>query len=272
MSNYILGQAFPTPIEHNALLVVVQEQTALRVLGYVVLENATTFTGTETTYTIQGVDYPVTSYQQTLKDGDMLPNKPYMCIYYTHEESRHSPWLSLPGFTKNSDAQGYQRWSMPSRAPILIQSLGNTVRLLQDGPSALPTAQTPTTPTPPPAGQDGAIRWQASTPLFSMTQCSFTDFNWITTFQASLTADALGRIQPQRLVVKKNPDNASLRASVVQSGAVIAGGGVQYDTVRIIMTSDNVQAGDYEFEFEIFVTTETGKLLSSNVKLTLSIT
>lgn len=271
MSNYILGQAFPTPIEHNALLVVVQEQTALRVLGYVVLEAPVTFTGTETTHSYLGADYPVTSYQQTQKEGDMPPNKPYMCIFYTHEESRYLPWLSLPGFTKNSDAQGYQRWSMPSRAPILVQSLGNTIRLLQDGPDVLPT-QSPATPTPPPAGQDGAIQWQASTPLFSMTQCSFTDFNWITTFQASLTADALGRIQPQRLVVKKNPDNASLRASVVQSGAVIAGGGVQYDTVRIIMTSDNVEEGDYTFEFEIFVTTDTGKLLSSTVELTLSIT
>lgn len=273
MIKYKLGEAFKEPVLHNALLVITKIQGALQVKGIVPLEVPETFTGTETQYAFKGQVYPVISVQQqpTVKDRAEADQPSYLAFFYDLESASDRPWLGIPGFTPNKESQHYLRWSMPDRDSVMRYYEGFVLDVLVKGPASVFPGGKPEDPTTPPHVENGSITWQASVPLLTMTQCSFFDFNWLHVFQTSLSADMLGRVKPVRLVVKSNPD-AALRASVVQSGMMpLPGGGVQYDTVRIIMTDDNVELGDYMFEFEVYVVADSGSMLSSTVKLTLTI-
>lgn len=225
---------------------------------------ATNFAGTERTFTLtDGPQTVVPITTVTTDSGKGVPQ--YMAAVWPKGiAANYQPWAST--LLMAPDAGYYRWWSMPSEAWLLHHGLGTLLTALEGKMDlTVPAASTQA----PPTASNGTLRWQASVKYDQLSgMCPFFDFNWITLFAATSTG-----IDPVQIVVTGNPAPIApstvspMKAVVVGAPQAVAGGGVVYNTVRIMKLADEVPAGSYTFNFNI---TDT-KGQSTAVTLTLTV-
>jgi len=256
MSQLIFGLPLNEPSKQTILPFITDSG---RVYGFFPIA-VTTFDGTEQTFTVDGgnrtvnlqtVTLPTINQSNQYMTGQRFVQQ-YMAAYF--------PFSSLvqPDPRK---LKMYSWWSMPGATLVNHFSRGVYLNALQFNLFAsvpvVPPAITPPVTTPQ------TLTWAATINLQSLQQeCSFIDFNWAELFQTSYANDPNNlqgnNVLPIAITQITNPAGGFFKA-VVLGGAmgsnqvVIPGGGVVYNTVRIIRLQDP-PAGTYTFTFQISYT------------------
>jgi hypothetical protein len=285
-STLIFGQPFAAPIKHTVLPViervigrqvgVLPPPASARIVGYLPIAE-TEFTGTETTFTVQagaGGAVNVSSLRLPTKvqDGSGLHQvQEYMVAYYDQPESSGQPWLGYPSFIGTDDTGYYSWWSLPTITRFHHYGRGVLFGSLWSRMNIYPAPASTNPPTPP--GENGTLRWAASMNLASAgNECAFFDFNWMELFQSNPPPGTMpGQLTPLAIMVTAQPEDGEFKAAVLQRETVLPGGGVVYNTVRIIRMLDNVVAQDYEFTFQISQVDTEGRMGTTDVTLTLTV-
>ncbi len=285
-STLIFGQPFAAPIKHTILPVVervigrkvgvLPPPASARIVGYLPIAE-TEFDGTETTFTVQGgaggvVNVSSLRLPTKVQDGSTFHQvQEYMVAYYDQPASHYAPWLGYPSFINTDDTGYYSWWSLPTITRTHHYGRGVLFGSLWSRMNIYP-APTPVTP-PNPPGENGTLRWAASMNLSSASRdCAFFDFNWMALFQATPPPGTLpGQQTPLSIMVTSQPPDGEFKAAVLQRQTILPGGGVVFDTVRIIRMQDNVVAKDYEFEFAISQVDSEGRITTTDVTLVLTV-
>ena len=245
-----------------------------RVIGFYPIAE-TTFTGTETEYTTSdGVTVPlktvtvdnnvylraVVQYMAAVFEPEYSIKQVPASTYVVQRSAE--PWASVDLVT--GDPTAYRWYSMATQSWLLHFGQGTYISALA---SNLDTSVPAPVPPVPPAGENATMEWRASIDYASLLgECSFFDFNWMTTFKTK-SAD-----EPLRIVVIENPPpdvgmtKPPLVAKVIGI-PVATGNGVIYDTVRILKLVDSIEKQDYVFKFQIVDT----KDLRTDVTFTLTV-
>ena len=285
-STLTFGQPFEAPIKHTILPVVervigrkigvLPPPASARIVGYLPIAE-TEFDGTETTFQVQagpGGSVNVSSLRLPTKvqDGSTFHQvQEYMVAYYDQPESNSAPWLGYPSFISADDTGYYSRWSLPTITRKHHYGRGVLFGSLWSRMNIYPAPVDPGPPTPP--GENGTLRWAASMNIASAgRECAFFDFNWMTLFQATPPPGFQpGQLTPLSIVPTSQPEEGEFKAAVLQRQTILPGGGVVFDTVRIVRMLDNVVAKDYTFDFAITQVDQEGRIGTTNVTLTLTV-
>lgn len=256
---------------------------------------STTFTGTETTFALASGTVPITTVSlpetNTLSflDGQYR-NALYMAAMWTDPITtanttnaghpvifrNFAPWRGYPEFVdgaKPKDLGYYSWWSMPATLWRHHFGAGTYLNALtNDLDFPIPTP--PSTSAPAPVTPQ-TLRWSCTADAQSMLiDCAFFDFNWVKEFQLVYQPDPAqignGAI-PMSISVVSNPAGGFFKASVVQGlgQTIIPGGGVVFDTIRILRLEDPT-AANYTFNFSIS-TSINGTIVSVPAVLTLAV-
>lgn len=137
---------------------------------------------------------------------------------------------------------------------------GDLMSFLQGG-NRVVAAVTPVNPT----GSNISKNWNVNSPFTNVTNCQFFEINWQQEAAASLapftpTACSIG-------IASADPSsNGALRAFLVNTVPVIAGGIVSYSTIRIVRSSTaTVPSGTYTWPLTL--TNATGGTLTVNLSV-----
>lgn len=282
-STLVLGQEFQQPLAHTILPVAVVNvqkfpagATSLRIVGYFPISE-TEFDGTETSFTLASGDVQVSSvrYPQGLRrtidnEGTERLNE-YMVAVWPQSGVDAEPWRGHPEFIPFQNTGYFRRWSQPSSGAILNYGTGVLLGSIWQNMAIRSDAADPVVP-PVVPGDDGTLRWVASMDIASTGHpCDFFDFNWWDTFQADPPPNLdLNTVVPLRISTVSNPDTGEFKAAVLQRQTIVPGGAPVFTDIRIIKMVDSPPAGDYTFEFRIFMNHE-GVELSHDVELTLTV-
>jgi hypothetical protein len=294
------GQPFPTGVTSTQTILPIITAAGV-VVGFFPI-TSTTFTGTERTFALASGTIPITSILLPNKNATSFLDENridlYMAAYWpentgslgstitfppdpnnpgqTIETREFSPWIGYPEFINGSNPKTigyYSWWSMPAVLWLNHFSRGTYLNALKNNLDA--TVPPPATGTPPAPVTPQTLRWACTANYESMLlDCAFLDFNWYNEFKLAYATDAGqtgNAVTPMSISVTANPPEGYFKASVVQGQGqtIIAGGGVVYDTVRI-MRLDDPTAGDYTFNFTIS-TSYNGQTLSVPAVLTLTV-
>lgn len=264
-----------------------------RVVGFFPITE-TVFTGSETVFTLADGSVPITTVTLPPKNTSNVFNEgrvqQYMAAHWPEGPGTLStslvksptytdlkPWLGYTELVTGDIPNGlgyYSWWSMPEThwlnhfgRGVFIESL--MFNMDKYPYSAPPSPSNPTVTTPQ------TLRWACTADLTSFQQdCAFFDFNWVTLFQAQFPVDTTQEgagLVPLSIATTSNPAGGFFKASVVQSQgqAIIGGGGVVFNTVRILRLQDPT-AGTYVFDFTISAS-ENGSVVSVPVVLNLTV-
>ncbi len=264
---------------------------------------STTFHGTERTFALASGTVPITSvtlpnknttsfldnnYRNELYMAAMWPEGPGTVgpklVYPANPNNPNqtitarefAPWRGYAEFVDGAKPNGlgyYSWWSMPAVRWMNHFALGTYLNALVnnlDFPIPAPPAPPSLTPVTP-----QALRWSCTANAESMLlDCAYFDFNWVSEFQLAYKPDPnqIGNgVLPMNISVVSNPVGGFFKASVVQGlgQTIIPGGGVVYDTIRILRLDDPT-AGNYTFNFSISMS-QNGTNTSVPVVLTLTV-
>jgi hypothetical protein len=292
------GQPFPEPIAQTILPIIT---AAGVVVGFFPI-TSTTFAGTETSFALASGTIPVSSValppKVTTNTLEGFRNEYYMAAMWpegpgtlgptivqpanpynpsqTILSRDFSPWRGYPEFVDGALPNNlgyYSWWSMPTVMWLHHFGRGTYLNaLINDLNMPIPTPPSGTPPTPV---TPVTLRWVCSASIESfLIDCAYFDFNWVSEFQVAYPPDTTqyGNAQtPMSITVVSNPAGGYFKASVVQGQGqtIIGGGGVVYDTIRILRLSDP-PAGSYTFDFNINVSVN-GQIQAIPVVLTLTI-
>jgi hypothetical protein len=287
-----LGQPFPAGFTSKQTVLPIITAAGV-IVGFFPI-TSTTFTGTETTFALASGTVPITTVTLPQKNSTPLledyRNENYMAAYWPDpattadmDNTGHpvifrnfSPWRGYPEFVdgQNPKTLGYYAWwSMPATLWRLHFSKGVYLNMLTndlDFPIPAPPSTNPPNPVTP-----QTLRWSCTANAESMLlDCAYFDFNWVKEFQLAYQPDpnqtGNGAL-PMSISVVSNPAGGFFKASVVQGlgQTIIGGGGVVYDTIRILRLADPT-AGNYTFDFSIS-TSINGATVSVPAVLTLAI-
>lgn len=246
--------------------------TAL-VLGFFPI-SATTFDGTETTFTLSSGTVDIESYTvaETTDQGHGLDGvSQYMAMVLSYRQAKDNIITGYVDFVSAGNDGYYSSWAMPSRDWVHRYNAGTLLQSLRVG-MASTTYTSPSAPDAP-EGSDATLKWAASVDLTTNgSQCAFFDFNWINLFQTSMKTDGTnGALIPLSIATKTNPSGGYFKAAYIASKPVIIPGGAPlFNTIRIIRLKQDVPAGDYGFVFTISYTKDSIQV-STDVTLTLTV-
>jgi hypothetical protein len=245
-----------------------------RVIGFYPVAS-TTFTGTETTYTTSdGVEVPLkvvtvdtNVHLRTVLQYVAAVFEPQYAIQnvptHTYVVQRpEEPWASADLIIGDPTRQSW--YSLPAQTWFHRFNAGTYIYATMHN---LDIDIDPPTPPTPPDGEDATMEWRASIDYAALFgDCSFFDFNWMTTFKTKSTTE------PLRIVVKENPaptapETISPLVAKVIGIPTATTNGVIYDTIRILKLADSLEKKDYVFKFEIVDT----KDLKTEVTFTLTV-
>lgn len=241
---------------------------------------ATTFAGTEKTFALSDYTVPITTVTLPAKVQDGIGSgtgsrvSQYMAAQWPEEDEPQQPWTGSASWISPNDTGYYSWWSLPTASIMKHFGRGVLVNSLLVRMNIVPA--TPGTPSAP-AGTNAAIRWAVSIDNVSLdTSCPFFDFNWPQLFQTSFVSDPSQQgssVLPTRIDTVSNPPGGTFKAVVVQTNGgqqSVAGGGVIYNTIRVMKLADNVAAADYTFTFNISYVLNGAQLVTP-VTLTLTV-
>lgn len=285
------GLPFPSGVTTKQTILPILTAAGV-VMGFFPI-TSTTFTGTETTFALASGTVPITTVmlpeKNTLSflDGQYR-NEMYMAAMWPDPPTEanmtntghpvkfidFAPWRGYLEFVdgQNPRTLGYYSWwSMPAVKWFNHFGLGTYLNALTndlDFPIPAPPSTNPPAPVTP-----QTLRWSCTANAESLLlDCAFFDFNWVKEFQLAFQPDpnqiGNGTI-PMSISVVSNPAGGFFKASVVQGlgQSIIAGGGVVFDTIRIMRLEDPT-AANYTFDFSIS-TSINGATVSVPATLTL---
>lgn len=286
------GQPFPTGVTSKQTILPIITAAGV-VVGFFPI-TSTTFTGTERTFALASGTVPITSVLLPEKNSTPLledyRNELYMAAMWPDPATpadmtntghpvmfrNFAPWRGYPEFVDGAKPKSlgyYSWWSMPATLWRHHFSKGTYLNMLTndlDFPLPTPPSTNPPTPVTP-----QTLRWSCTASAESMLiDCAYFDFNWVKEFQLAYQPDpdqiGNGAI-PMSISVVSNPPEGFFKASVVQGlgQTIIPGGGVVYDTIRILRLDDPT-AGNYTFNFSIS-TSINGASVSVPAVLTLAV-
>jgi hypothetical protein len=266
---------------------------AARVVGFFPIAE-TTFTGTETTFALPDGSVPITTVTLPPKNTSNIFDEgrvqQYMAAHWPEGPGTLStalvttpaytdlkPWLGYKELVTGDIPNGlgyYSWWSMPEvhwlnhfgRGVFLESLVFNMDKYPYTAP---PSPSNPTVTTPQ------TLRWACTADLTSFQQdCAFFDFSWTTLFQTQFPPDTTQEgagLVPLSIATTSNPAGGFFKASVVQSQGqgIIGGGGVVFNTVRILRLQDPT-AGTYTFDFTISAS-QNGQVQQVPVVLNLTV-
>lgn len=215
-----------------------------RVYGFYPIAS-TTFTGSETTFTLPDTEVPVKSV--TVDPGHSVTQ--YMAaVWPIGLAHNYKPWEGSASFVTNSE--GYYRWySMPTQGWVTHFGAGTLIKALNQGMTSSYSAPSSAAP----VAASAAMEWTASIDYSALYgDQRFFDFNWMTVFAAKSS------LSPVRIVVLSNPAPIApstvspLKATVVGT-PVPTNNGPVYDTVRILkLGEEGLDQGEYVFTFRVY--------------------
>jgi hypothetical protein len=231
----------------------------------------TTFNGTEQTFTVDGgartvnlqtVSLPPMNTSNFYMQGQRQVSQ-YMAAYFPISQEGIQPWMSYSSIVLPTPGKlrMYSWWSMPGATLVNHFSRGVFLDAMEF--KLNPSVPIPLSPISPPVTTPQALTWAASLDLQAFAaNCSFLDFNWLSLFQTAYTNDPNNlqgnAVLPIAVTQITNPAGGYFKAVVLAGGMgstqiAIPGGGVVYDTIRIIRLQDP-PAGTYTFTFQISYT------------------
>lgn len=236
----------------------------------------TTFDGTEREFTLaEGpVAINTVTLPQRAQDGsaDNYRVPQYMAAVFTYEQCRDRWYAGHVAFIDVNSTGYYSRYVMPTQGFYEYFGRGTLLGNLAVNMAAIPVTP-PDAPTPPPGEDANLTLYWGATMNISSTQldCAFFDFNWVELFNTTFSTYNPNTtiVEPLTLEVVSNPAGGVFKAALVTGlggQAYLPGGGVQFNTVRIVRLNDAVP-GDYVFQF-LIKDTRGG---STPVSLTLTI-
>jgi hypothetical protein len=285
-----LGLPLKQPSKQTILPIITEKA---KVVGFFPI-TTTTFTGTERVFALPDGNVPITSVTLPPKNATSFFDEgrvdQYMAAYWpegpgtlkpyaqTNPTYRTlKPWLGYKEFVTAdipNDLGYYSWWSMPEVHWINHFGRGVFIDSLIYGMDKYPYVAPPAPPNPP-VTTPQTLRWACTVNMASFQiDCAFFDFNWITLFKTTFPPDSTQEgwaTIPLTLEIVSNPPGGYFKASLVQSQGqvIIPGGGVTYDTVRILRLQDP-PANTYEFKFNINAT-RNGIALSVPATLELTV-
>jgi hypothetical protein len=224
----------------------------------------TTFAGTETSVTLPNGPVAITTVTlppkvQNNTNVSRVPE--YMAAVYDPAQVALAPWRGQTVFVSSDVPQNigfYSWWSMPPGNWFQHFGAGIFINSFEFGMNDYAYTPPPGQGNPGVGNSSAVLTWNCSVNLAAFeNQYSFIDFNWIDLFEASLKDNPNyspgSQVIPLSITTVSNPAAGYFKASVVQTlGAqsIVPGGGVLFNTVRILRLSDPV-AGSYVFDFDI---------------------
>lgn len=255
------GLALAAPVTQTILPVMTETGN---VIGFYAIAS-TEFDGTETTTTTSdGVVVPLKTVTVDA-NPEMRAVAQYMAAVWPRGLAvKYEPWASADLIAPGEGS--YSWWSMPTQSWVHHFGKGFLLEAIQNNLEVNVAPRLPGPPTVPDASSN-AQTWTASASYQAlMGDASFFDFNWMTVFSAKNNNGA----DPLRISVLANPPAVGgvvpMKASVIGMPVAIAGGGVVYDTIRVIRLA-TLTPGPYVFSFRI---TDT-KDLTTDVTFTLNV-
>jgi hypothetical protein len=230
---------------------------------------STTFAGTETSFTLSEGAVPITTVtlapKNTTNVYDEQRVEQFMAAQWPEVDDGIMPWLGYTELVPSNipNTLGfYSRWALTPTKMINFFGRGaylNSIKFnLADFVNPSPAA-----PGNPQLTTPQALRWATTVNMAAFDpSCAFFDFNWVTQFNAVFNPDTNTQntgnfVTPLNISIASNPAGGFFKASVVtgQGGQTIyAGGGVVFNTIRIIRLQDPT-AGTYVFTFNISMNT-----------------
>jgi hypothetical protein len=265
MSQLIFGLPFENGPSKQSILPYMTDSG--RVYGFFPIAT-TLFNGTETSFSVDGGNQTVELQTVTLppinqSNSILQPRvQQFMAAYFPINQEGIKPWTR---FSSLIDASSpiklgqYSWYSQPLATFVEHFSRGIYVDALRFRLD--PSVPIPTTPSGPTLGNTtGTLTWAASAdPQAWAPDCAFMDFNWVQLFNAQFNPDPnnLQTNAPLPLAITSitNPPGGYFKAVVIGGAMgsdqmVLPGGGIIYNTVRIIKLQDP-PAGSYAFTFTI---------------------
>jgi hypothetical protein len=268
MSQLIFGLPLNEPSKQTILPYITDSG---RIYGFFPI-SLTTFQGTEQTFTVdagartvnlQTVTLPAMNSANTVLDNAQRVQQ-YMAAYFPISQEGIQPWRTFSSIVlpTPSKLRMYSWWSMPGATLVNHFSRGVFLNALEFAMN--PSVPIPLPPVTPPVTTPQTLSWAATIQQQTLqSECSFIDFSWLELFQANVNANDPNNLQgnnilPIAVTSIVNPPGGYFKA-VVLAGAMgsnqvaIPGGGVIYNTIRIIRLQDP-PAGAYTFTFQISYT------------------
>lgn len=273
-SKVVFGAPFPDGVTIDQTILPIITAAGV-VMGFFPI-TSTTFDGTETSFTMASGTVPITTVSLPEKNklsylDDQYRNELYMAAMWPDPITdanmtntghkvifrNFAPWRGYPEFVDGQKPKAlgyYSWWSMPAtlwRHHFGVGTYLNALTNDLDFPIPTPPSTNPPTPVTP-----QTLRWACTANAETMLiDCAYFDFNWVKEFQLNFPPDPeqTGNATiPMTISVTSNPAGGFFKASVVQGlgQTIIAGGGVVYDTIRILKLEDPT-AGTYTFDFSI---------------------
>lgn len=238
-----------------------------QILGAVAIPE-TTFTGSETSYTLGGYPYPISRQDVTsvVGSGGSVSTHSFMSLDVDSSQARRHDHQSIPGFNHIDDLYGFLRWVMPKN---VCQMQGNTptpiLRLLMGAAAHSVVSSVP----PSPSVSTTNFDWTVECTLGSAPACSFFDLDWVTGFQgySSLTPTeiVLGSPVPGSI-------SSSLKTFILHTDTPVdpvLGPGPAFNTIRFIkMVASPLLSGTYNYP--LTVGTAEGVFVTGTLTLTIS--
>jgi hypothetical protein len=295
------GAAFPAGVTPKQTILPIFTAAGV-VVGFFPI-TSTTFTGTERTFALASGTVPITSVTLPEKNKLSFLDNQYRNEYFmaavwpegpgtvgptlvypanpsnpsqTITAREFQPWRGYLEFVDGAKPNSigyYSWWSMPAVKWFNHFGLGTYLNALVndlDFPIPAPPSTNPPTPVTP-----QTLRWACTANAESLLlDCAFFDFNWVSEFKLAFQQDTTQQgngALPMSIAVTSNPAGGYFKASVVQGlgQSVIAGGGVVFDTIRILRLEDP-PAGSYTFNFSISQS-QNGTTSTVPVVLTLTV-
>ena len=201
---------------------------------------STTFTGLEASYLVGPTILPLRSV--TVGSNPANVRQFMAAVYSRNIVGNYRPWASSSFQDVMADG-AYRGFTMSAMDWITRFSKGIVVAALSESMNRVQVA--PVAPTAPVVSTTATQTWASSVSYLSLNgACSFIDFNWQILFNAQSSVRGL------RIVPISNPP-AIFRSSVVGVPVVQNGGGVVYDTIRILKI-DEATPGVYVFLFDVY--------------------
>jgi len=279
MSGIQFGLPLTQPSKQILLPIVL---TSGKVVGFFPIAE-TTFAGTETTFALTEGPVPITTVTLPPKNNtgtyDENRVQQYMAAQWPEVDDSAMPWIGYTELVRPDIPNNigyYSWWSMPTVMWFQHFGRGSYLDAMKFNLDKYVTAP-PSPPGPPVVTTPQTLNWATSINVVAFgAQCSFFDFNWVDLFKTQFIEDpsqAGNTVIPLTLTVTSNPPGGYFKASTVSaqgSQVVVPGGGVQFNTVRILRLQDP-PAATYTFNFSISANVN-GTIESVNAVLNLQVT
>ena len=271
------GLPLVAPVTQTLLPVVVMRTSVADVVGFVPVAS-TEYTQGEFSTVLLGdpslgeAEYTIGSVTIPQKDQNehshLCPPKQFVAVLFAPEEASKRPWLGINNFYSASTSGFSSYWNAPSSNRARANwTFGPLVGSLVINAAQYTTVIEDSVPTP--GVDDGVLSWTASVDRGANHACSTLEFDWLTVFNAEVTAGKLPMdAVPLVLQVVSTPEEFS--AKLNPNPVIVPKFGKVYNSVRITRERQEIEAGDYTFEFLIHHNTKNGTA-SKSVELTLTI-